>query len=286
MKRATTTEEQINTLEERGMSITNKKHVTDVLLSVGYYRMGFYWFPFEECQNLNAKRIHKFKPDTTWEKAEALYNFDDRFRNLLSFYLQAIETDIRTYLTYTVSNFYKYDPVWFANPQMVNAKFLAKLDEIYGAVAQNEVIKRHRNFHHNDIYAPAWKTIEFFTFGDVLMLYKGIRDEHLQKAIAGRYDIRNIKVFISYADTLRKARNVCAHSHILYDINLSTSIRPGLLKMGEKERSNISGVLKVAYYLLSKIDKHKEQELRSAIKQLVENPSYDKVRTLLADVIY
>lgn len=286
MKRATTTEEQINKLEERGMSITDKRHVTDVLLSIGYYRMGFYWFPFEKCQNLNVERNHKFQPNTTWEKAEALYNFDDRFRNLLSFYLQTIETDIRTYLTYTVSNHYSADPVWFANPLMVNSKFLLKLPDIYGAVAQNEVIKRHRKFHHNDVYAPAWKTIEFFTFGDVLMLYKGLKEEKLQEVIAKRYGVRNIKVFISYADTLRKARNVCAHSHILYDMNLSISIRPGLLKMSEKERSNISGVLKVAYYLLSKIDKHKEQELHSSIKQLVENPNYDMVRTLLADVIY
>ncbi len=286
MKKATTTEEQIEKLEERGMIISDRKHVTDILLSVGYYRMGFYWFPFEQCQNLNAKRIHKFIDGTTWDKVEALYNFDDKFRNLLSFYLQVIETDIRTYLTYIVSNFYKEDPVWFANPQVVNSTFTSKLTDIYDAVKQNDVIKRHHKFHHNDIYAPAWKTIEFFTFGDVLMLYKGIKNECLQREIAKRYDIRNVKVFLSYADALRKARNVCAHSHILYDMNLPKSIRMGVLNMGEQERNNISGVLKVSYYLLSKIDKRKELELRDAIKQLVEAPVYDKVRLLLNDVIY
>lgn len=286
MKRATTTEEQIDILQKRGMSIADKKHATDVLLSVGYYRMGFYWFPFEICQDLNKKRNHLFNPNTTWEKAEALYNFDDRFRNLLSFYLQTIETDIRTYLTYTVSNHYSKDPAWFANPQVVSPKFISKLPEIYGAVEQNDVIKRHKKFHYNDVYAPAWKTIEFFTFGSVLMLYKELKNKNLQKRIAERYDIRNINVFISYVETLRRARNVCAHSHILYDLKLPSSIRPGLLRMEEKERSNISGVLKITYYVLSKIDKNKEQELRSAIRQLVESNEYNSVQSLLEHVIY
>ena len=39
--------EQIELLESRGMVIKDKEKAQEVLLDVGYYRLGFYWFPFE-----------------------------------------------------------------------------------------------------------------------------------------------------------------------------------------------------------------------------------------------
>ena len=45
--KATTIEEQIALLKERGMVIDlDNKKVKEILLDIGYYRLGFYWFPF------------------------------------------------------------------------------------------------------------------------------------------------------------------------------------------------------------------------------------------------
>lgn len=46
--RATTIEEQIALLESRGMKIDDKDKAQENLLDIGYYRLGFYWFPFEK----------------------------------------------------------------------------------------------------------------------------------------------------------------------------------------------------------------------------------------------
>ena len=42
MKTATSIEEQIQLLEERGMIFNDKEKAKEILLDIGYYRLGFY----------------------------------------------------------------------------------------------------------------------------------------------------------------------------------------------------------------------------------------------------
>ena len=47
-KQALTLDKQIKLLRSRGMSIADETKAKEVLLDIGYYRLGFYWFPFEK----------------------------------------------------------------------------------------------------------------------------------------------------------------------------------------------------------------------------------------------
>lgn len=47
MKQATTIEEQINLLEQRGIIILDKEKAKTQLIDIGYFRLGSYFFPFE-----------------------------------------------------------------------------------------------------------------------------------------------------------------------------------------------------------------------------------------------
>lgn len=287
-KTATTVVEQLDRLQERGMIITNPEHARKVLLSVGYFRMGFYWYGFEITE-YRKKGIHKFRRDTTWEMVEALYNFDGRFRNLLSFYLQTIETDIRTYITYIVSNHYRTDPVWFVNPSCVGSDFINEFSTAYLKLRRNnDVIKKHHRKHPEDTYAPAWKTLEFLTFGEVQHLYLNILDQPLRQQVFSRYNIEEEEVFNSYIDILRIIRNVCAHSQILYDKRLYKGIvgRHELLGLETGEEFSIVGVLKLIYYMLRQIEPEKETEMRNALRSLVNQVEYDSVRFAISRLAF
>ena len=51
---ATTISQQIERLEKRGMVLDLPiEKIKEVLLDVGYYRLGFYWNPFEIDENHN-----------------------------------------------------------------------------------------------------------------------------------------------------------------------------------------------------------------------------------------
>ena len=84
-------ENQILKLQERGMILDlEPEKVKEILLDIGYYRLGFYWNPFE----INTS--HQFQEGTLFSNAVTLYYLDVYLRNLLLKYLNRIEINFRT----------------------------------------------------------------------------------------------------------------------------------------------------------------------------------------------
>jgi abortive infection bacteriophage resistance protein len=139
--KATSISEQIEILEKRGMEfIYQRDKVEELLLDIGYYRLGFYWHPFE----IN-KREHCFKKGTTFKNVVELYYLDFDLRNLLTKYLTRIELNFKSKLIYLVSNKYKDSPTWFVDKQVINNDFIINFDKIYTEkfIKCNKTIKNH-----------------------------------------------------------------------------------------------------------------------------------------------
>ena len=83
MKYATTIEEQIQKLKDRGLGIEDEEKAKEVLLDIGYYRFGSYLFPYEITYPSKEERTHKLKASTHFEDALDLYYFDSDLRMLL-----------------------------------------------------------------------------------------------------------------------------------------------------------------------------------------------------------
>ncbi len=113
--RATTIEEQIALLESRGMKIDDKDKAQENLLDIGYYRLGFYWFPFEKTYPRKVRRNHLFKDGIEFDYAIKLYYFDFDLRNIFLRYISRIEVNFRTTIIYYVSNTYKDNPYWYVD---------------------------------------------------------------------------------------------------------------------------------------------------------------------------
>ena len=69
-------DEQIALLESRGMKIDDKEKAKENLLDIGYYRLGFYWFPFEKTYPRKSNRNHEFNDGIDLDYAIKLYYFD------------------------------------------------------------------------------------------------------------------------------------------------------------------------------------------------------------------
>ncbi len=55
---ATNIDEQIQKLKDRGMDLDiGIEKTKEILLDIGYYRLGFYWHPFEKDNQHNFKEI-------------------------------------------------------------------------------------------------------------------------------------------------------------------------------------------------------------------------------------
>ena len=124
LKLATNIDEQIAKLVERGMVINNVEKARENLLDIGYFRLGFYWFPFEKSYPRKRNRDHIFKDGVKIEYAIQLYYFDFDLRNSFLRYISRIEINFRTKLIYMASNKYREDPFWYVNSRYVDKSFL------------------------------------------------------------------------------------------------------------------------------------------------------------------
>lgn len=283
MKTATTIEEQIALLKSRGMIVPHDEKAKEILLDIGYYRLGFYWFPYEKDYPSKSNRKHEFKEEATFDKVVSLYYFDHDLRTILSPYLYRIEVNFRTYLIYTVSNKYKNKPTWFADPKIVSSSFITHLAASYFTIQKNDAIKHHHKKYPNDIYAPAWKTLEYMTFGDILVLYSCLKDQALKKEIAMHYNIRNTNVFENYMGTIRILRNLCAHGHNIYDLKLQKSIKAGPITeiKGTAKCHNLAGCLLVISYILKTISVNRDNDLKEAISRLLYRESTQGITNII-----
>lgn len=57
MKKAYTIEQQIARLKSNGMTFDNEEKAKEILLDVGYYRLGFYSFPYKSTTAIYKKQI-------------------------------------------------------------------------------------------------------------------------------------------------------------------------------------------------------------------------------------
>lgn len=285
IKTATTIDEQIAKLKKRGLIICDEDKAKEVLSDIGYYRLGFYWFPYEKGYPKKDKRNHQFVAGAKFEDAVALYYFDNDLRNILVPYLHRIEVNFRTSIIYIVSNHYKKNPIWFAAPKIIESNFIDDLPRFYRDIRKNEAIKRHHKKYIHDIYAPAWKTLEYMTFGNMLYLFENLKDKSLKEAIKARFNVSNLDAFISQMRTIRTIRNVCAHGHNLFDLKFHTPIKVGKLKgLNAMQRSTISGGLIVIISILKSISENRSRELVEKINNLLTKNEFVSLRNILSGI--
>lgn len=263
---ATSVKVQIQKLGGRGMVFDwGVEKAEEILLDVGYYRLGFYWNPFE----IDAS--HNFREGTKFSDVVKLYYLDVDLKNILNKAINRIEINLRTQLIYHVSNAHPEFPTWFANKKIMFPNFVDDFPKYYTKkfIENNKPIKKHHAKYINDIYAPAWKTLEFLAFGSIYMMYFAIRNEELKKQIANHYGIKKVKVFLNYFKTIIFIRNICAHSGLLYDCNTPKEIETTpLITFNNNNRHSLDSSIKVILYFLEIISTDRKNKIENEIIEL------------------
>jgi len=274
MKQATTVYQQIEILKNRGMRIDmDDNKAKEILSDIGYFRLGFSCFPFETTYPNRNNRTHQYKQGTKFSDVVALYYFDMDLRNILSKYINRIEINFRTNIIYRVSNQYVDCNTWFVSHTVMDKKFIDKFDDKFytDKFKKNPIIKNHHKKYLNDKYAPAWKTLEFFTFGTMVHLYKNLKSTQLRQNIALQYNIRNEKILENYFDRIVEIRNLCAHGNALFDHTLTQRLANGpALKITKNNSFRLCAAIKVILYILKNISINRANEMENEINQLFE----------------
>lgn len=262
---------QIEVLESLGMKISDRSKAEEILGDIGYYRLGFYWFPFEKSYPVKVNRSHVFKEDTSFDTVVRLYYFDYDLRHLLMKYISRIEIHLRTLLVNTMAARCSKYPEWFSNDRIVAASYTQSFDKIYERVKLSPYIRAHHH-NHKCRYAPARKTLEYMTFGEIIDLIDAINDVRIRLCIANAFGIRSLKTFDSYLHTVKRIRNRCAHGGVLFDYAASTPlIEKGPVDLSNVyDRSNLNGAINVILFLLGNVSINRQIGLKAELNALLE----------------
>ena len=112
------------------------------------------------------------------------------------------------------------------------------------------------------------------TLGEVLWLFRTIKDNHIKLQIAAEFDIKKIETFTNYMELIKSVRNACAHSNVLYDFTPEYSIRkgPAMLK-GIGNNQNLNGALHVVLYMLRQVSENRHNQWKAEIDDIIKEYS-------------
>lgn len=265
-KTATTVKEQIERLKNRGMILDlGIEKIKEILLDIGYYRLGFYWHPFE----IDEK--HNFKKNTKFSDVLELYYLDVDLRYLLIKYINRFELNFRTNLIYWSSLEYSGNSIWYSDSSIMSPTYLKDIKSHYNKnfKSKNLQIKNHHLKYPTDKFAPCWKTFEYYTFGSIVKIYENILNENLKKEISLKYKIKKAEKFQNYLDTLVFVRNSCAHSGVIYDLHIDKGIceLPDI-KFNNGYSHNLDAAMKVLMYLMKNISTNRTNDLKQSLSEL------------------
>lgn len=279
---ATTVDEQLKILTDRGMTFDYEEaKLKEILLDIGYYKLGFYWHHFQKDRN------HNFFEGTKISDVIKLYYLDVNLKSVLAKAINRIEVNFKTKLIYFGSNQYKDNPFWFCDTKLVGDYFIDEFPRVYTNkfINDNKPIKNHHKKYPKQTYAPAWKTLEFLSLGTIIVLYSCLKDINLKKEIALCFGVKKPQIFENYLKTIVFIRNICAHNDLLYDSNTAKEIETTpMIIFNNNNRHSLDSSIKVILYFLGQVSANRRNEIQKEIDIIFrEHQSNPIISTILTE---
>lgn len=255
-------DELVELLLSRGL-MADRKELTSIISSVGYYRLKGYLLPFKNADDT-------FKPNTDISKVWGIYTFDRRLRLVVMDALARIEVALRAAVVreHLAAN---PDPFGYVEakglPQLRADKHAAMLKKIAEAAknAEREPPMMHLRETYGIVkYPPLWIMIQLIPFGTLMHYYQGLPLE-VQQRIANQFGVRPL-VLSNWIMLLKKVRNICAHHGRLWNRHIDSKMSrkigsseelkgldEALSKQTQDWFTSVFSFLSLVNYLLSKI---------------------------------
>ena len=211
--------QQVDRLIGRGLVVEDRARAEATLARINYYRLSGYWRIFRRADET-------FRPDGSFDKALAIYEFDRQLRLVLLDMIERVEIALRCGIAYRLAmdcGTYGHEDRRFFHPRFNHA---AWLDELHRETERSrEVFVQHfRETYQGFPRLPIWVAAEVMSLGSLSLLFKGLQTP--QRAVLARPWGIPHQVLETWLHSLTFVRNVCAHHGRLW--NRELAITPSL----------------------------------------------------------
>lgn len=269
--------DQILKFNERELDLScyENAKLKEILLDIGYYRLGFY------CYYYYDKRTNKYSKEVKISDIINLYYLDIDLKYLLLKYINRIEINFRTKLIYYVSMKYKNNSKWYVDDTIMDANSVIEFkSKIYTDKFRqdNLSLRNHHNKYPAEDFAPCWKVFEYLTFGSVISIFSNIKDPVVKQIISEKYGIKDLNKFFKLLNTVRLIRNISAHSGVLFDYSLPQSVSSiPQINYNNGDRNSLDTSIKVIGFFIETISSNRYIDFQQDIKSFFDDRKKDPV---------
>ncbi len=272
LKPATTHEQQVALLRQRGMIVEDSDDAEFYLRHLNYYRLGAYWLPFEANHT-----THAFRPGTRFSDVLNLYVFDRELRLLVMDAIERTEVSVRSQWAYHLAQ--RHGPHAHLDRSLAfrDTRWQANLDKLCDEVKRSdEVFIKHLVATYAEALPPVWAACEVMSLGLLSRWYTNLQPMPTRQAIAMAYGL-DAKVLGSFLHHLSLVRNVCAHHSRLWNREFTiTPAQPrskpmGLAKQWQPESRKLYNTLLILLHFMDTMaPRHR---WRKRVKHLIAHHS-------------
>lgn len=210
-KSATTYDQQVALLQQRGMSVPDVAEAKFYLQHLNYYRLSAYWLPFEADH-----ATHQFKSEICFKDVLNLYVFDRELRLLVLDAIERIEVSVRSQWACQLGHL--HGPHAHLDKNLFDPKhWQGNLNKLTQQVNRSkETFIKHLSATYSEPLPPVWAVCEVMSLGLLSQWYTSLRPKLTRSKVAVPYGIDE-DVLRSWLQHLTIVRNVCAHHSRLWN---------------------------------------------------------------------
>jgi abortive infection bacteriophage resistance protein len=272
INKALTVDEQIALLASKGLEF-EPGELRKSLTSVSYHRLSGYWRP---CQVIGKDGNWVFRSGSEFSRIWDSYVFDRQLRLLVFDAIERVEVAIRNDLILNLA--IKQGPFGYTDKKNLpnidavdkdgntlydHATLMSQAKRAYKRELSNfnpDVVEYGHLYPDSNMLLPYWTLLEIVEFGTLSRIVHGLTLE-AKSSLAKGYGLKKASILDSWLDTIRSARNTCAHHGRLW--NRKNALKPEIPNAKTPEwhvpvdiesvKDRTFGLLTILKYLLSYI---------------------------------
>lgn len=213
--------------EEKNLAVPDEDEVIRLLKKHSYFAL------VSGYKNLFKGNDGKYRDGTTINDISALFDFDNRLRDIFFHSIQIVEKHIKSLLSYAFVEKYgdssseylitnNYDYVCQSDSETQGRlseviKLVTIFSKIISPPFEHKYIEHQFNKHGN---VPLWVTMKAVTLGTASKMYS-LCTRDVQSSVSKEFPAINQTQLAGMLDYLTRVRNACAHNERLYDFKSS-----------------------------------------------------------------
>lgn len=238
-----TYDQQVQKLRDKHLVIADEAAAKDTLRQISYYALiSGYKDLFKNPATKN------YRDGTTFDDILALYQFDEKLRELTLSHLMHIEQHIRSLLSYAFCDKFgelqaayllpqNFQYTGGTNQREIDTLIKRYLKPLVQRKTDYPYIEHCKKVHQN---VPLWVLVNAITFGTISKMYT-LSKPQIQSVVSQEFESINERQLGQILQVMTDYRNVCAHGERLFSYKCATHDIPDLLlhkKLGIPKKGN------------------------------------------------